>query len=516
LLKVEKRNTITTIGLSIRQRRPNIPTSGYMNFLHRFMQWLFVKPARVERYGDPDVFAIDTEKLACETHLEEEARRLGEANLPASAETELCGVETLILRRVERARQDFLVWGADQLKILNQEVERRDITPIINKASQADREFERTASSLLAEKEKLLTELASVAAASAAELQAFRDRHHLTRQAIYPDGAGSFFRISVLVLLVVIEAALNSVFFAKGLSTGLVGGFVYAGAFAFANVAFACVFGRWMLPSLNHRCPFRKLQGILAIPAAAATALAVALLIAHFRDALSADLADAPRAALEALRTTPVGLKEAQSWVLFGVSLLFALIALVDAYGLDDPYPGYGAADRRRKQAFSAYVLELEEVRSALQKLKDEALANLDRAMAESRAGLQALHEAMEQKITTGTRFRNVLADVDNCLDTLLRRFRDTNKLYRTSPCPIYFSERPRIVDLRRTDFSVDRDRRKYADQAVLLQEFVDRIEGLRGNIQSSFVRHRNGLEPLDAQFETRKPPIEHTPQEAA
>jgi hypothetical protein len=318
------------------------------------------------------------------------------------------------------------------------------------------------------------------------------------------------------VLLVVIEAALNSVFFAKGLSTGLVGGFVYAGAFAFANVAFACVFGRWMLPSLNHRCPFRKLQGILAIPAAAATALAVALLIAHFRDALSADLADAPRAALEALRTTPVGLKEAQSWVLFGVSLLFALIALVDAYGLDDPYPGYGAADRRRKQAFSAYVLELEEVRSALQKLKDEALANLDRAMAESRAGLQALHEAMEQKITTGTRFRNVLADVDNCLDTLLRRFRDTNKLYRTSPCPIYFSERPRIVDLRRTDFSVDRDRRKYADQAVLLQEFVDRIEGLRGNIQSSFVRHRNGLEPLDAQFETRKPPIEHTPQEAA
>lgn len=475
-----------------------------MNFLTRFLQWLFVKPPKVERYGDPDTYAIDTEKIAKETNLEEEARRMGEANLPASGETELCGIETLILRRVERARQDFLAWGADQFKVLSQEVERRDITPIVNKAGQADREFERMASSLLAEKDKVLTELAAAANTSAAELNEFRSRHRLNRQAIYPDGAGTFFRVSVLVLLVVIEAALNAVFFAKGLSTGLVGGFVYAGAFAFANVAFACVWGRWMLPNLHHRHPFRKLLGALAVPAAGATALAVALLIAHFRDALTLDLADAPRAALESLRDTPFVLQEVQSWVLFGVSLLFALIALVDSFGLDDAYPGYGAVDRRKKVAFNAYVLELEDVRTALQQLKDEALAALERAMAESRAGLQALHEAMEQKTTTGTRFRNVLADVDNCLDTLLRRFRDINKLHRATPCPAYFAERPRLVDLRRTDFSVDKDRRKYTDQAVLLQEFVDRIEGLRSNIQSSFVRHRNGLEPLDVQFETR------------
>jgi hypothetical protein len=246
------------------------------------------------------------------------------------------------------------------------------------------------------------------------------------------------------------------------------------------------------------------LLGAVGIPGAALTGLGVALLIAHFRDALSADLADAPRVALESLQATPFALQEIQSWILFGVSLLFALIALVDSYGLDDAYPGFGAADRRKRQALNAYALELNDVRTALQKLKDDALAELDRAMADSRAGLQALHEAIEQKITTGTRFRNVLADVDNCLDTLLRRFRDINKLYRSTPCPEYFSERPRLVDLRRTDFSVDKDRLKYADQAVLVQEFVDRIEKIRGNIQSSFVRHRNGLEPLDTHFEAR------------
>lgn len=475
-----------------------------MNFLIRFFSWLFVKPAPVERYGDPDIYAIDTEKIADEINLEEEARRLGEANLPASGESALCGTETLILRRVERARQDFLAWGAGQLKMLDQEVERCDITPLINKAGQADREFERVASSLLAERDKVLTELAAAARASAAELDQFRRRHRLDRQAIYPDGAGTFFRISLLVLLVVAEAALNAVFFAKALETGLVGGFVYAGAFAFANVAFACVWGRWMLPNLNHRNVLRKLPGVLSIPAAGATALAIGLLIAHFRDALGSDLADAPRAALESLQNTPFGLNEVHSWVLFGVSLLFALIALADSYGLDDPYPGYGAADRRKQRALDAYVLELEDLRATLQKLKDEALADLDRIVAESRAALQALHQAVAQKTATGARLRNIHADVDNCLDSLLRRFRDINKLHRTTPCPPYFAERPEPADLSRADFSVDRDQRKYAEQTMLLQGFGERLEGLRASIQSSFVRHRDGLEPLDVQFETR------------
>jgi hypothetical protein len=484
-----------------------VPSDGFprylpMYFLNHFFQWLRVRPRGVDRYGDPGIYAIDTDRIAEEIGLEEEARRLGMADLPAADDKALTGVESLIVRRVEKARQDYLSWGADQLKFLNQEIERRDITPLLNKAGQLDKEFERKASSLLAEKEQVLGELAAGAGHAEAELQDFKARHRLFRQAGYPDRAGTFFRFSLLVLLVVVEGALNAVFFAKGISTGLVGGFVYAGCFAFGNVVFAYLWGRWVLPNFNHRNPARKLLGILAAPAALATALAVGLLIAHFRDALTVDLEDAPRAALESLRQNPLGLQEVHSWILFGVSLLFALIALGDSYGLDDPYPGYGAADRRRNQAFDDYLLELEDVRKELQDLKDESLAELDRALAESRTALHALHQTIEHKQAVETRLRNAVADVDNCLDTLLRSFRDSNKLHRKSPSPAYFSERPGLAELRWPDFALERDRRKYAEQAALMAGFVERIEAMRGNIQSSFVRHRDGLKPLDAHFE--------------
>lgn len=472
-----------------------------MSFLQRFFRWWSIRPARIDRYGDPNLYAIDTDKIAREVGLEDEARRLGTANLPATPDRELTGIESRIVRRVEKARQDFISWGADQLKILNQEIERRDLTALLNKAGQADKEFERNASSLLAEQEQVLQELTTNAREATAELEHFKTRHGLERQATYPDRAEAFFRFSLLVLLIVMEGALNAVFFAKGISSGLVGGFVYAASFAFVNVSFAYLWGCWVVPNLNHRNPVRKLIGWGAVAAAMVTAVAIALLIAHFRDALSGVAEDAPRTALESFLGHPLLLREIQSWVLFGVSFLFALIALADSYGMDDPYPGYGAASRRRKQAVEGYALELESVWAGLQALKDEALANLDRGTAESKAMLQALHETIEHKIAVGVRLRNALADVDNCLDTLLRTFRDLNKLHRSTPCPAYFSERPQLVELRQPDFAVDRDRRKYADQYTLMEVFIERLEIIRGNIQSSFVRHRDGLKPLDTHF---------------
>ncbi len=472
-----------------------------MYFLHRFFQWLLYKPSQSERYGDPDIYAVDTAKISAEIDLEKEARRLGMADLPATGEHQLSGIESLILRRAEQARQDFLSWGAEQLKALNQDIERRDLAALVNKAGQTDREFERKASGYLAEQELVLNQLAETTGHSAAELRDFKTRHRLNRQAAYPGRAETFQRYALLALLVVVEGALNAVFFAQGVSTGLVGGFVYAASLALVNVACAYSWGRWLLPNLNHRNPARKLFGLLAVPAAVATALAAGLLIAHFRDALAGDLENAPRVAVETLRQNPLALREVHSWALFGVSLLFALIALLDSHGLDDPYPGYGAVDRRHRRALDDYGLELEEARRGLQELKDEALAELDRALAEAKATLYGLHEAIERKVATETRLRNALADVANCLASLLGSFRDINKLHRESPAPAYFSERPRLVELPWPDFSVQRDRRKYAEQAERLNRLIEGIETMRGNIQSSFVRRRDGIAPLDAHF---------------
>lgn len=473
-----------------------------MRWFKRLFQWLLVQPGQSDRYGDPDIYMVDTAKIAAEIGLEEEAERLGLAELPASDAQGLSGTEALILRRAEKARQDFLSWGTEQLKALNQDIERRDLAALVNKARQADREFERKASAHLAEQEHLLGELAQAAAHTTAEFSQFQARHHLHRPPAYPGRAESFYRYAVLVLLVVIEGALNAVFFAQGISTGLVGGFVYAASLALVNVACAYGYGRWLLPNLNHRHPARKVLGLLALPAALATALLLGLLIAHFRDALGSNAEDAPRLAIASLRQAPFGLREVHSWALFGVSLLFALVALADSYRLDDPYPGYGALHRRQRLALDDYALELEESRSGLQMLKEQTLAELERDLAEAKATLYGLHESIERKAATEARLRHAVADVDNCLNALLGSFRDLNRLHRQTPAPAYFAERPRLAALPWPDFSLDRDRQKYAEQAERLKQLVEGFEATRSTIQAAFVRRRDGLVPLDAQFD--------------
>lgn len=477
-----------------------------MNWLHRFFPWLFTPLSPVQRYGDPQIDILDTEFLAKEIGLEEEAKQLGKANLPASDEKVLTGIETRILRRVERAKQDYLAWGVDRLNVYNQDIERHDIHPILNKAEQVDREFERLASTLLAERAHVLSELATSARATQKEYELFKARHGLLRHPTYPDGAGVFFRSSILVLLVIVEGGLNAFLFAKGLTTGWVGGFVYAGMLAFVNVTFAFAFSRWAIPYWNHYNIVCKLLGFLSIFLFFVTTVGIALLIAHFREALASDLPDAPRFAVESLRNHPFVLTEIHSWVLLGVSILFAFIACIDGYTLDDPYPGYGRVNRRWKEAQEAYLLELEEMRVILQTLKNETLIDLERMVTEAKTSLNRLHESIERKAALCLRLRNALTDVDHCRDSLLRQFRDINRQYRTTPCPLYFSEHLVATQLYEPDFSLDENKHKYGVQCERLASFIVQIERLRGAIQSSFVRHRDGLKPLDYQFDHREP----------
>lgn len=476
-----------------------------MGFLKRVFKWLLLKPRRVARYGNPSLYAINIEKIAQEINLEAEARRLAESNLPKTDETALTGVESQIIRRIEKARQDYSSWAVDRRKVLNETIENCDVAPLINKALQVDNEFERKASELLSQNEQVLKETAENAYYLDIELDRVRAQNALQRQAFYPDVTRKFLKWSILILLIVIEGILNAVFFAKGISTGLIGGFVYAASFSFVNVFLAYLWGRFAIPNCNHIKLIRQYFGAFSVLAALATAIGIGLLIAHFRDALGSDLANAPRMALESLRQEPLGLQEVHSWILFGISVVFALIALGDAYSMDDPYPGYGAISRRARQAFDDYITELGGVRDALQELKDRALDELDKTLSQCQSDLRILNEMIEHKVATETHLRNALADADNCLGTLLRTFRDINQLHRKNRKPLYFGEDPKIKEIKWPDFSVDHDRFKYKEQSSLVDQLIRRVQEIRGNIQSSFIRHHDGLKPLDEHFNTVK-----------
>ncbi|HYC48578.1 MAG TPA: hypothetical protein VED01_24145 [Burkholderiales bacterium] len=451
--------------------------------------------------GDP--VRLDVEQVARELELEEEAKKLAQSALPAADQTTLSAPEARALQRVEKARRDCVQWASVRMNALNEDIERKDVTALVEAALVADRTFERQAAGTIAEHEHLLGELAENAASRERELDDFRVRHGLTRPATYPEGSATFARYAILLALIVVEGIANAYFFSMGLDSGLIGGFLAAGLFAAVNLVTAFVLGKFGVPFVFHRNPVLKAVGIAAAVFAVIAMITVGLTIAHFRDALMADAAQPARAAWSALQASPLGLHDLMSWLLFAISVLFAVFALFDGLSSDDRYPGYGDVARRARQSREDYLSELHAIRKALETFKDDAIDTIQSAVQKGRALAADSAQRLREKKWTRTQMEAAILDAEQCLDTLLKIFRDTNQLHRgTAARPAYFDTRPQLQQLAVPDFAED-DRAWTADQQRLVDELVAKAEGLRAAIDTAFHAHAERLKPADRKLWT-------------
>lgn len=474
------------------------------SFFRNFINWLFIKPKNVERYYDPELHPINTEKLYKELKIETRAKELGEANQPSSSDVNLSGVEREIIQQVDIARQDYLVWASQRLQVLNQEIAKIDISVEINKANQADQEFERQANELLNESGSLLCELKETANQKRIELEDFKLRNELNRLAVYPSGTSVILQYGLLALLVCIEGALNSVLFAKGVSNGYIGGFLYALMFAVTNVVISFINGLHFLRYINHIKFSKQLIGIFSILIWFSTSIPIAFLTAHFRDALSAIDVESPSAlALQNLVNQPFGLQDTQSWLLLLISIIFGVVAYLDGKSLKDPYPGYSDIEKRAKEALDDYQLELDDVRNNLKKLKDDTLEEIDDILKTSKQKIDELHRIIQGKKALESKIKYSLENVKNCMSSLISRFRDINKTHRKTESPKYFSKLIQLEELEPLDFSINSDIEKYQNQSLIYAKYIEKVDEIRAHIQSSFNKKHDSLLPLAEHFDT-------------
>jgi hypothetical protein len=472
-----------------------------MRPLRWLLDWLAVRPQPDRTRGRLDPDPLDIERIKQEMALQAEARRLGHANVPPTGAVEITAVESQIVRLVDRARQDYVGWAQARLDVLNQTIAEIDLDALAKRVSMAAAVYEQRASALLESRAPALKGLASGLRSARAELGVFRSRHGLGREARYPAPSLRVFLVFSLCALVVGEAFLNAFFFAAGMDSGILGGWVHAGAFSLVNVLGGYAWGRYLIPYANHVSWRLKLAGCAGIAAAIATAVGVGLLLAHFRDAVSHEPANAARVALETFLARPFGLLEFQSFVLFGVSVLFALLAALDAYHLDDPYPQYGRASRRVARAAEDYEEELEDARGALDALKEESLDELRSALDQAERRIHRLHEAIAHKLSTENRLANALRDAANCLDALLRYFRDENRVVRQSAAPAYFDTTPQLAAIDTPDFDTTLDRERLDEHRARLARMLDEASAAKMAILAAFSRRHRMIKPLEDHF---------------
>lgn len=473
-----------------------------MGLAERFWTWLTASARGAPRKGHPDLYPLDVSKLAKELRLVEEGKRLGEAGLPSPNAKTLSGPEAAIVQRVEKARQDYVDWAVLRLNVLGQDLGKRNVTQAVNRARQADKEFERKASAALSEQEGLLRSLGDTARRLKGELEDFRSKHRITREPNYPSSSGLYLRYTILLLLVAVEGTLNAGFFAQGLSTGLLGGFATAGVLAALNVVTAFVFGKFTVRYWNHSSVGPQLVGFGCFFVAVAVMTGIGLGIAHYRDSLTSEAADAAKTALQTLRASPFDLRDAFSWALFGISIVFGFASLFDGLFSDDLYPGYGPIARRAQFAIDDHEDEMASMRSTLEELKDEELKALDRTLQESQAAVAVFQSLIKDKKAAGSRLSTALRDADNSLAALLSKFRTENELHRGGVArPEYFDTKPELLALQTPDFDTTADEASLKQQSELVASLLEEAQQVRARIQESFNQQFDRLKPLDTHF---------------
>ena len=464
-----------------------------MNFFRKLIQKIrYLFESKKPNHGLP---TLEVAAIAEQFNLRGEAEKLALLGLPAFHSKTLTNTELEVVRYIERAREQIQRQTQVDLDKMDDLIHQAQASQFDIKVSQLTADFERKALIVFNEQNAWLEKLGNQAKRKTAELERFRLQNKLERDAIYPDGTGLFLRYAFLMLLIVFEGIFNASFFAEGLSSGLLGGFVYSATLAAINVVVMFLLGKTVVRWLFHVATPMKVLGLLGACFAAAYTLSVALSVAHLRAAILLESANPTQSAWNSLVQAPWALNDLMSWALFLITLGFGLASLIDGLFIDDLYPGYGAITRREKAAVEEFEEEFEEVRENLEDIKEQNMRALEDEIIKAHQIAARLRQAIDDKKTIYKSWQQTLDDAEVTLYAALRIFRAENEKHRHDAMrPAYFDTLPRLAPAAITQSNLQQHENDYLEMLQTIKALDDNLQARKEKIHATFDQHVDQL----------------------
>jgi hypothetical protein len=437
------------------------------------------------------VFNID--KLAADLGLAQAGGKRGARDEPASDSSALDDVENRIIERIEA--ENNVSHGAllDELRTYKERLTSLDFegrfSTIRQAAPAAVSEFRAEAAQGRDELHSLRRHLRDLEI----ERDEFRRRYRLKRTARWASGGNLSLKIGVLLVLFVFEVFLNGFFLAKGNELGYMGGAAEAFTFALLNIGVSFLIGAVGVRELNHRNVFRKLFGLISLFCYLALLIGLNLALAHYREVSGALITDAGREVLVRLRTAPLAIADLKSWLLFGLGILCSLIAFADSFLIFDPYPGYGALEKRRTSAHDAYIRRKNDLIARLLDIRDDAIEILEEANRDLAIRRSEHDSILESRTRLLRLFAVHQSHLDRAANSLLAVYREANKGARKTPPPARFASSyalekfPIEHELPEATARDDLRRSIAESQAVL----VGQVEAVHAEFERAFASYR-------------------------
>ncbi|MFV8783574.1 hypothetical protein ACNKU7_14245 [Microbulbifer sp. SA54] len=265
-----------------------------------------------------------------------------------------------------------------------------------------------------------LKRCASDLSAMRVDLEIFRHRNGLTREAVYRESR--LLHYSVIFFIVIFETVLNAFFLSKGSELGLVGGFFQAFIISLVNLGFAA-FLAFALRNCFHQSSFRKSISVLFFSALVLVAATFVFGVGHYREALEHDPFTASQVAIASLFAEPFGIRDFNSWIMVVVSSIALVVLAAKFFVVDDRYPGYTAITRRVRRLQDAWA---DEFGNALEAL-NEAAEDIEQELAEKEKTVRAqfiqFKASIERSDEIHRHYEEDIIKAQGLLDELIRYY---------------------------------------------------------------------------------------------
>jgi hypothetical protein len=407
--------------------------------LRKFFRWLFPESDRSE--------IPSLEELKAELHLRKRAIANGRKELPPSDSTRPDEVEGGIRERLAREKRKI-----DKKYELQRESLRGKLARLQSGTGVADIKSQviGAVTDFKVAADQTITDLYVVyrrAEGHQNALKIFREKNKLTAPASYPDSQLLYWGIIGIIL--VIEIALSAYFFSQGHSMGYLGGVSLAVAVSVCNIGLTIVASLLLLRQLFHRNWLRRIFFGAIYGLTLACVVLINFFFAHVRDVMSAPnfFADNPtgavpvQAIVHTLLSGSFALQSLDSYLFLGITTFFCLIAIIDVYKMDDPYPGYGRRERHFERAYEDWVDQ-----------KEQSLSNLATSRDRKIQAVEGFKDQLHEKSMLQTALLQNAHDISLKQTQLLHLligqeqelvdfYRSLNRASRKTPPPTYFDE---------------------------------------------------------------------------
>ncbi|MCQ3827940.1 hypothetical protein HXX02_00625 [Microbulbifer elongatus] len=252
------------------------------------------------------------------------------------------------------------------------------------------------------------------------DLEMFRQRNGLTREAVYRES--KLLHYALIFFIVIMETVLNAFFLSKGSDLGLVGGFFQAFIISMINLGFA-VFLAFSLRHCFHQNPLRKIGAGTLFLGVLVTAIVFVLGVGHYREALEANPFTASQVAMTTLQAQPLGIQDFNSWIMVVVSGIALVLLAAKFFVVDDRYPGYTAITRRVKQQQRMWREAHEDAIESVNEMAEDIQESISETEKTIRAQFIQFKASIERSEEIHRHYHEDIIKAQGLLDELVRYY---------------------------------------------------------------------------------------------